>query len=117
MNLLSRFGYNTIFFTALLTATVASAQNWTIDKATSKLSIEAVQTEKPFQGEFKEFQARIDFDLQDLAKASLSVNVNTGSFASAASERDETAKCPSSNDLRLFLLLKIGVSGSVWGLI
>jgi len=25
--------------------------------------------------------------------------------------------CPSSNDLRLFLLLKIGVSGSVWGLI
>jgi len=27
------------------------------------------------------------------------------------------ATCPSSNDLRLFLLLKIGVSGSVWGLI
>ncbi|WP_176038803.1 nucleoid-associated protein, partial [Brucella tritici] len=25
--------------------------------------------------------------------------------------------CPSSNDLRLFVLLKIGVSGSVWGLI
>ena len=25
--------------------------------------------------------------------------------------------CPSSNDLRLFVFLKIGVSGSVWGLI
>ncbi len=81
---------------------MASAQNWTMEKSKSTLSVEAVQTEKPFEGHFNDFQANITLDPQDLTKAALSVNVRTESFTSSASDRDETAKQPEWFDVSKF---------------
>lgn len=63
------------------TATPATASGWRVDYARSRLAIRVMQSETPVDGSFGRWQARIDFDPDDLAAARIEVNVDIASLA------------------------------------
>jgi len=52
---------------------------WAVDKAKSTLAFSGIQSGEPFTGSFSEFDARINFDPDDLANASVVVTINMNS--------------------------------------
>jgi polyisoprenoid-binding protein YceI len=73
-----------------LTAIPAAAEpgRWQIDYAASRLGFTAEQAGAKFAGEFKSFDADVHFDPSAIAGSSATVNVETGSVATANGERD-----------------------------
>lgn len=69
----------------------AQAAQWTVLPEASTLSFEGTQTGASFSGRFETFSAEIDFDPEDPGAGTISVLVDTGSFASGASDRDKLA--------------------------
>lgn len=58
----------------------ATASGWRIDHASSRLAIEVMQSETPVAGTFGRWQARIDFDPDDLAAARIAVDIDIASL-------------------------------------
>lgn len=63
----------------LLAAAPASAANWTVDPARSRLGFTATWLGKPVEGTFKTWNARIAFDPAAPAAASIDVDIDLGS--------------------------------------
>ena len=73
-------------------APVAQSQiqtNWTVDKANSKLGFKASQSGEEFSGEFKEFEAYIKFDPDDLKNAHVIVTIDIASIDAGDTERND----------------------------
>lgn len=73
---------------AAVAAFPASAKEWTVDPAQSRLGFEASFAGAPFSGTFKQWTAAITFDPADLAGASVVVTVDMTSADTGDSERD-----------------------------
>ena len=73
---------------AVLVAAPALAQPWTVDRGQSEIVFRAVQLRAPFEGRFKQFDARIDFDPQKLAASRVAVEIAIDSVDSQNEERD-----------------------------
>ena len=61
---------------APLLVTPASAANWTVDYAQSRLGFTVQWSNEPFSAEFKSWKADIDFDPADLAHARAAVTID-----------------------------------------
>lgn len=68
----------------------AHATDWHLDTQTSHLSLKATQAGTPFTGKFRDFSADITLDPADLASASITAQIKTGSIFTDSSERDGT---------------------------
>ncbi|MBV1933984.1 MAG: YceI family protein [Parvibaculaceae bacterium] len=75
---------------ALAPFTQAHATQWQVNPDTSHLSLEATQAGTPFTGEFRDFTATITLDPANLASASITAQIKTGSISTDSSERDGT---------------------------
>jgi len=73
----------------LLLALDASAAEWRVDQARSKLGFVATYEKIAFEGWFKKFTARISFDPSALSKASFKVSIAISSVDSDSRDRDE----------------------------
>ncbi len=81
-----------IFAMVLLSASLAApalARGWAVDPARSALNFSGSYQGEKFEGRLKRFDARIDYDPADLARAKFDVTVNIGSIDTANAERDQ----------------------------
>lgn len=79
-----------VFLIVLLFSFSAHATTWIVDKQNSKLTFEGTQMGGKFKGEFKNFDAKIIFDKDDLSKTDITVEVDLSSVSSNSSDRDTT---------------------------
>lgn len=75
-----------VFF---LLTTNTFATEWKVQADSSTLTFEGTQAGTPFQGSFATFTADITLDPDNLAAASIKVDILTASAATGSSERDE----------------------------
>ncbi len=73
----------------LLFTSNAFAAGWNVLTDNSTLTFEGTQAGTPFQGSFAAFTAAITLDPDDLAGASINVDIITASAATGSSDRDE----------------------------
>jgi polyisoprenoid-binding protein YceI len=66
----------------------ASAPEWALDKAKSRLSFASSQSGASFDGEFKTFEAKIQFDPEHLEGSSIGVTVDMASATTGDKQRD-----------------------------
>ena len=85
-----RFGF--AIAAALLAAAPASAANWNVDYAKSKLGFTAQWSNEPFTADFKAWKAEIAFDPADLAHARADVTVQLASETSDEPDFDDGLK-------------------------
>lgn len=78
----------------LAAALPASARDWTVDPAASRLDVTFMQGTSEVPARFETFDAKISFDPANLAAAKVEVRVDLGSFASGDAQRDAQAKGP-----------------------
>jgi polyisoprenoid-binding protein YceI len=76
----------------LLLASPASASHWNVDAAKSRLGFTVQWSGQPYNGVFKSWKAKIDFDPADLAHASADVVIDVASESSGDDETDEGVK-------------------------
>jgi polyisoprenoid-binding protein YceI len=76
----------------LLAVAPASAANWNVDYAKSKLGFTAQWSKEPFTAEFKTWKAEIAFDPADLAHAHADVTVQLASESSDEPDFDDGLK-------------------------
>jgi len=76
----------------LCVAAPAHAAQWTIDKAKSHLGFSVQWQDHPLRGEFKSWDAKIDFDPADVEHAHAIVNVDVGSLVTGTDEIDQGVK-------------------------
>jgi polyisoprenoid-binding protein YceI len=69
-------------------AAPADAAPWTVDKTQSRIGFTATQMRAPFDGEFKKYAAKIDFEPANLAASRVEVEIATDSVDSKNVERD-----------------------------
>jgi polyisoprenoid-binding protein YceI len=67
----------------------APAPQWTVNKQTSKLGFTGAMNGQSFNGLFRHWDARIQFDPKSLATSSVAAVIDTGSAATGDSTRDE----------------------------
>jgi len=87
---MKRFGW-LCTATALVLAAPALGQTWEVDAAHSTLGFANTYQNVEYTGRFRRFNAAIDFDPNDLARAKFDVTVDITSLDSQNSERDHTA--------------------------
>ena len=79
-----------IFACALTLASLpAFARVWRVDAAHSALTFTGTYQGEKFEGRFKRFDAKIDYDPAQLAQAKFDVTVDIASVDTANSERDQ----------------------------
>ncbi len=71
-------------------ASTAVAQTWAVDKAQSRIGFRATEEGTAFEGNFKNWNAAINFDPKRLAASKVVVNIATGSAFTANADRDQT---------------------------
>ena len=71
-------------------ASAPAGANWTVDYGASRLGFSGNEKGNAFEGTFGAFAATIDFDPDNLAAASILVEVSTASGATGDQIRDET---------------------------
>src|SRR3954454_10597302 len=69
----------------------ASAAQWRVDPAKSRISVVFEQGGKPIEARFESFKAEVAFDPKDLAAARVAVTVDLASFRSGDAQRDQMA--------------------------
>lgn len=74
---------------AMLAASPSLAASWTVDTEQSRIVFTAVQLRAPFEGRFRQFEAKIDFDPQNLAASRVEVEIAIESVDSQNQERDD----------------------------
>ena len=67
----------------------AGAHAWKVDPAHSALAFTGTYQDEKFEGRFKRFDAKIDYDPADLAHAKYDVTVDIASVDTANTERDQ----------------------------
>lgn len=72
----------------------AEPQSWTVDPAESEIVFVATQLGAPFEGVFRQFEADIRFDREDLPNSMASVTIDVGSLDTGEDQRDGQAKGP-----------------------
>ena len=73
----------------LLAPLSAFAREWKVDAAHSTLAFTGTYQGETFQGRFKRFDPKIDYDPEDLGHAKFDVAVDIGSVDTANTERDQ----------------------------
>jgi polyisoprenoid-binding protein YceI len=68
----------------------APTQAWTVDMAHSRLGFRGATEGTAFEGNFRRWNARINFDPKKLATSSVVVSVDTGSAFTGNQDRDQT---------------------------
>lgn len=79
-------------FLALVLAAPAAATQWRVDHAKSHLGFTAQWSNEPFSGEFKRWEAEIEFDPADLAHSHAAVTVDLASELSGEAQFDQGLK-------------------------
>ena len=69
----------------------AMAKSWQVDPAHSSLTFTNTYQNVEYTGQFRRFNAAIDYDPNDLAHAKFDVAIDITSFDTQNSERDQTA--------------------------
>lgn len=69
-------------------ASASSSPQWTVDYGASRLGFSATQNGAAFEGEFEKFDAKIAFDPEDPADASIDVTIDMTSAATGDKQRD-----------------------------
>ncbi|HEY3520031.1 MAG TPA: YceI family protein [Rhodanobacteraceae bacterium] len=67
----------------------AFARDWKVDPARSALTFTGTYQGEKFEGRFRRFDAKIDYDPADLAHAKFDVSVDVASVDTANTERDQ----------------------------
>ena len=65
-------------------STDPGAAAWLVDRQNSRLGLQIIQNGSPVQGEFRDWQAVINFDPDDLASARVSVAIDSASLSIGA---------------------------------
>jgi len=78
----------------ILGASPAWATNWTVTQDQSKLGFEATQMGASFEGQFKEFQATIVFDPENLADSKVDIIIPIASVDTQSADRDSNIAKP-----------------------
>lgn len=73
----------------LLLSGTAFAREWKVDAAHSSLTFTGTYQGESFEGRFKRFDAKINYDPADLAQAKFDVTVDIASVNTANTERDQ----------------------------
>ena len=81
--------FSATIIAALLLASGVHAATWTVDQAQSQLGFTGSQTGTPFNGQFKHFDAQIDFNPDNLPNAHVVVNIDVASAITGDKQRDE----------------------------
>lgn len=79
-----------LFVTALAFGQGAHAAEWSVDAQASTLGFSGSAEGMAFDGRFKQFRPKINFDPADLAGARFEVEIDLASADTANAERDET---------------------------
>jgi len=74
----------------IITAQNASANDWLVDTAKSRVAFAGAHAGSAFEGQFSEWSAEISFDPADLAAARVRVVINTASAATGNTLYDTT---------------------------
>lgn len=82
--------------------TVAEAQAWVVDKSRSALSFKAVASGTSFSGRFKDWDAQITFDPNNLSTGRVMATVAVASAETANDDRDELLPTPAFFDAARF---------------
>lgn len=82
----------------LCTAFPAHAAKWTLDKAKSHLGFSVQWQDHPLRGEFKSWDADIDFDPADIEHAHATVKVDIASVTTGSGEMDQGVRGPQGFD-------------------
>ncbi len=82
----------------LCAALPAHAAQWTVEKAKSHLGFSVQWQDHPLRGEFKSWDAKIDFDPADVDHAHAVVKVDIASVTTGADEMDQGVKGPQGFD-------------------
>lgn len=77
------------FALLLLLPLAAHAREWKVDAAHSTLTFTGTYQDEPFEGRFKRFDAKVNYDPGDLAHAKFDVTVDIASVDTANAERDQ----------------------------
>ncbi len=72
----------------MLVAPSSLAASWAVDTERSEIVFRAVQLRAPFEGRFRRFDAKIDFDPRDPAASRVEVEIAIDSVDSQNEERD-----------------------------
>ncbi|HET9835731.1 MAG TPA: YceI family protein [Rhodanobacteraceae bacterium] len=78
-----------VFAALMLLPLAAFARVWKVDAAHSSLTFTGMYQGEQFEGRFKRFDAKIDYDPADLAQAKFDVTVDVASVDTANTERDQ----------------------------
>lgn len=81
-----------VLATLLIVAPLAQAADWAVDAAKSTLNFSGTAEGMAFDGQFKQFEPKIQFDPADLAASRFDVGISLGSADTANAERDDTLK-------------------------
>ena len=73
----------------LMLPLAAFAREWKVDAAHSALTFTGTYQDEKFEGRFKRFDAKIDYDPADLAHAKFDVTIDIASVDTANTERDQ----------------------------
>jgi polyisoprenoid-binding protein YceI len=87
-----------IFMALLCLAAPAHAAQWIVDKAKSHLGFSVQWQDHPLLGEFKNWDAKIDFDPADLEHAHALVKVDLASVTVGSDEMDQGIRGPQGFD-------------------
>ena len=78
-----------LFVALMLLPLTAFAGAWKVDAAHSRLTFSGTYQGEQFEGRFRHFDARINYDPADLARAKFDVQVDIASINTANTERDQ----------------------------
>ncbi len=78
-----------VLIALMLLPLAAFAREWKIDPARSALTFTGTYQDEKFEGRFKRFDAKIDYDPADLAHAKFDVTIDIASADTANTERDQ----------------------------
>ncbi len=78
----------TVLLALLVLPLAAFAREWKVDPAHSALTFTGTYQDEKFEGRFKRFDAKIDYDPADLAHAKFDVTIDIASVDTANTERD-----------------------------
>ena len=78
-----------VLLALLVLPLAAFAREWKVDPAHSALTFNGTYQDEKFEGRFKRFGAKIDYDPADLAHAKFDVTIDIVSVDTANTERDQ----------------------------
>lgn len=88
LNKITTFLAVTLFALSTIALTKYAATSWSIDKAHSAVNFEVTHFFTPVDGEFKNYDAKVNFDPNNLEESMIDVSVMVGSIDTDNEKRD-----------------------------